>query len=351
MIKIIYPIWYVSKLSAGLILGLIATFHILPSHLVIGAIWFLVYIEWIAVRKNDQQLYSYIKKYSLLLLVFSYVFGSISGVGIWFASTLVSPKGISALIHNYVWGWATEWTFFIIEVTAIFVYYYLLDKIDKKSHLKIGIIFAIASWFTMVIIVGILSFMLSPGKWLQNGSFFSGFFNQTYWPQLLLRTSLMLIIAALYGLIIASRFKENLRLKTFIVKRASIWGIIGIILSYPFTFLYVKTLPKNSLEVMEALVSKRFLFTLIFSSLIVFLYLIFSLLKPKLVKTVPSIVAILILFTSIWTGERIREILRKPYVISNYMYSNQIIVNDLNAKGVKSEIDDLNKIGILTSAK
>jgi len=39
--------------------------------------------------------------------------------------------------------------------------------------------------------------------------------------------------------------------------------------------------------------------------------------------------------------------MRKPYVISSYMYSNQIIGHAIPAKGVKAERDRINEEGIL----
>ena len=168
-----------------------------------------------------------------MILVFSYVFGSLSGIGIWYAATTANPRGISGLIHNYVWGWATEWVFFIMEIAGIFIYYYTLGKVDRKTHLKIGWIFAIASWITMVIIVGILAFMASPGKWPVTGNFFDGFFNQTYWPQLLMRTAFMFGVAATYAIAVASKLQNN-QARSFIVKAAAKWGIAGLALGSAF---------------------------------------------------------------------------------------------------------------------
>lgn len=61
-----------------------------------------------AYREKQLELLDFIKRYTLLILIFCFVFGSLSGVGIWYSATVASPRGISALIHNYVWGWATE---------------------------------------------------------------------------------------------------------------------------------------------------------------------------------------------------------------------------------------------------
>jgi hypothetical protein len=97
--------------------------------------WYNVYLERKANRENRPELLEFVKKYSWFLLIFSYVFGSLSGIGIWYAARVANPRGISGLIHNYVWGWATEWVFFIIEVIGIFIYYYTMGRVDKRTQL------------------------------------------------------------------------------------------------------------------------------------------------------------------------------------------------------------------------
>lgn len=216
-----YPIWEVPYLTAGMVLGLVATFHILPSHLSVSAMWLNVYLEWKADREGRPELLSFVRRYSRLILIFCYVTGSLSGVGIWFAATLASPRGLSALIHNYVWGWATEWVFFLIEVAGIFTYYYTLDKLDAKTHMRLGLVFAAASWLTMVVIVGILTFMMTPGAWNSTGAFFDGFFNESYWPQLLFRTTSMFAIAGVYAVVVASREPEGAALAVVVLMSAA----------------------------------------------------------------------------------------------------------------------------------
>lgn len=341
-----YPIWEVPNLSAGIILALIAAFHILPSHLSTSAMWFNVYVETKAYRENRPELLEFIKKYSLLLLVFSYVLGSLSGIGIWYSATVANPRGISGLIHNYVWGWATEWVFFIIEVTGIFIYYYTLGKVDKKTHLKIGWIFAIGSWTTMVIIVGILAFMLSPGKWPETGNFFDGFFNQTYWSQLLMRTTLMFGIAAAYAIAVATRIK-NADVRSFITKTASKWGTAGLILGSILFLWYLRTLPDSNHMLIGMLAPKGLKTGIVFSLGLLLVYFIYANVKPLNIRLVPAILAIAVLFGGIWSTERIREMIRKPYIIPQYMYSNQIVGKDVIAKGVSAETKVINDKGIL----
>ncbi len=343
-----YPVWEVPTIGPGIILGLIAAFHILPSHLSTSAMWFGVFIETKAYRENRPELLEFLKKFSLMLIVFSYIFGSLSGVGIWFSATVANPRGISGLIHNYVWGWATEWVFFIIEVLGILVYYYTFGKVDKKTHLKLGWIFAIGSWTTMAIIVGILAFMLSPGKWPETGGFFDGFFNQTYWTQFLTRTAFMFSIAAAYAIAVATRL-ENKEVRAYITRTASKWGIAGLIVGCVFFVLYLKTLPEANRLLISALVTQGIKTTLLISLVLVFLYFIFASVKPLSIRLVPAIVAIFVIFAGIWSAERARELLRKPYIIPQYMYSNQIIGHNIPAKGVLAETERMNEKGFLKS--
>ncbi|MGQ9619232.1 MAG: cytochrome ubiquinol oxidase subunit I [Candidatus Aminicenantia bacterium] len=340
-----YPIWEVPFITSGLILGLMAVFHILPSHLSTGAMWFNIYVETKSYRENRPELLEFIKKYAQTILVFAYVFGSLSGIGIWFTATVSNPRGISGLIHNYVWGWATEWVFFIIEVTGIFVYFYTLGKVDKSTHLKIGWIFAIGSWTTMIIITGILAFMLSPGKWAETGNFFHGFFNETYWLQLLVRTAFMFTVASTYSIAVGTSIK-NEDVKKFIVKSASKWGIAGLITSAILLFLYFKSLPSYAKDNFSV-VSKSLIISLILSFSLVLLYLLYSYVRPLSLKLPSTILFIFVLFIGIFSAERGREILRKPYVIPKYMYSNQLIALSIPSKGVEEELSLIKGKGIL----
>lgn len=73
---------------------------------------------------------------------------------------------------------------------------------------------------TMFIIFGILAFIASPGKWPETGNFFDGFFNQTCWPKLLMRTALMFGIAAAFAIVVATRIKND-DVRAFITRAAS----------------------------------------------------------------------------------------------------------------------------------
>lgn len=344
-----YPVWEVPGLTAGGVLALIATFHILPSHLSVSAMWLNLYLESKAYREERPDLLEFVRKYSRMLLIFAYVFGSITGVGIWFSASAAAPRALSGLIHNYVWGWATEWCFFLIEVAGIFTYYYTFDKVDRKTHLKIGWIFALGSWTTMVVIVGILTFMLTPGRWLVTGGFFDGFFNQTYWPQLFLRTTGMFAIAASYAVAVASRVKDD-RTRADVVRIASAWGLAGLALGTACFFWYRTSLPEGARATFDVLLTPGLKKGMCVPIGLMAAYFAFLWLRPLAVGFTPALLAIAVLFVSIFSFERARELIRKPYLMPQFMYSNQIIGGDLPAKGVSSETAAMNEKGILRFA-
>lgn len=347
-----YPFWEVPSITGGLVIAFIASFHILPSHLATGAFWFNSYIEREAVRKNRPELFEFLKNFTLLILIFCFVIGSITGVGIWFSTTVVSPKGISGIIHNYVWGWATEWVFFIIEIATIYVYYYTFNRIDQESHLRMGIIYAWAAWLSMVVITGILAFMLTSDKWIETGGFFDGFFNSTYWPQLFTRTALMFCIAGLYAMIVASRMGQK-QIKEEIIKKASVWGMAGMLLGAVFTIWFLIKLPNSAKELAfggDLPYLKKLLYIAASCYTLVFFYfLIFGFIRPDKTGIVTGLAMLLVLFAGIGSGEGFREGVRRPYIISQYMYGNQIIGANMAAKGVSSEVEKFQENGFLNS--
>ncbi len=347
-----YPAWLVPVLGSGLIIAIIATFHILPSHLATGSFWFNVWLERKAYKENRPELLQFLKKYVLLILIFCFVYGSITGVWIWFSATVSSPRAISSLIHNYVWGWATEWVFFIIEIVAIYVYYYTFGKIDGQHHLRVGWTYAWGAWISMVIITGILAFMLTPGKWLETGKFFDGFFNPTYWPQLFTRTALMFSVAGIYAIIVASRL-DDADLKVEITRKAALWGIGGLILGAVFAYWYILKLPpeaKNLVFGGELPYLKTLLkVAVIMGAVVGVYYVVFGLIAPHLSNPVVGVIVAIILFLGIGAGEGFREGVRRPYIINYFMYgSSQVIARSIPPKGVEEEVSKLNEKGYLS---
>ena len=86
---------------------------------------------------------------------------------------------VTTSIHTYVWGWAIEWVFFFVEITAALIYVYGWDRwIGPRTCGSGGCISSRHG--PACRINGIITYMLTPGRWMQNHEFWSGFFNPTY---------------------------------------------------------------------------------------------------------------------------------------------------------------------------
>ena len=216
-----YPVWNVA-FGAGLLMAVLAILHVFVSHFAVGGGLFLVLTERKARRNQDSALLEWLKSHTKFFVLVTVVFGVVSGVGIWFTIGLISPMATSNLIHAYVWGWAIEWVFFFVEITAALLYLYGWEKLDPALHEWYGWIYFIAAFASMVIINGIITFMLTSGTWVQNHQFWSGFFNPTYFPSLFFRFAIALALAGVYALITAS-VQKDATLKARIVRWSALW--------------------------------------------------------------------------------------------------------------------------------
>ncbi|MEW6728291.1 MAG: cytochrome c [Pseudomonadota bacterium] len=345
----LYPTWYEPGIGSGWVVGLIATVHVLFSHTSVGAALFFMALATIAYRQNRPELLDFIKKYGLFLLVFSYVLGSITGPGIWYSTTVASPRGISALIHSFVWKWATEWVFFVIEVVGVYMVTYLVGKVDQKTHLRLTIILGLASYTTMMIILGILSFMMWPGKeaWFAEGGYLKGFYGSNTFAQLAMRTAFMFAITAVVGSIITAGFKDQ-AFRAQMNRWLAIMGIVATVIGASLFGWYLDTLPETAHLVMENRLPAWFSTSLYAVLGGMLAYFAFMLLTPRMITTaVAGVATVAMLVFGLWPEEVARESIRKPYVAGQYVYSNQVIARDVPGMGIKSEIPVLEAHGWL----
>ena len=345
----LYPFWYEPLFGSSMILAGIAVVHMLASHISVGAALVSTWLISVAARRNRPELIEYVRQYGVFLLVFSYILGSITGPGIWFSATVASPRGLSMLIHNYVWLWATEWVFFVVEVIGIYLLVYLAGRIDIRSYLRITWIFGAASWATMLVIVGILSFMLWPGqtRWFTEGGSLASFFGPYTFAQVGSRTCFMLMAAALAGGLIAARLNDD-SFKKEMTQTLSKIGIPAAILGSVFFQLGLKTIPESASLLLETRLPGYFVPALWATLIITVLYFLLLLIRPAMLKMHTAVIMlVLLLLCGIWPEERARELMRKPYIAAGVVYSNQIIARDVPSLNIKSDLPALEKHGVL----
>jgi len=329
-----YPIWDVT-IGGGMLMAVVAVTHVIVAHFAVGGGLVIAVTETLSVRRGDRDLRDLAKRSSLILILVSTVFGAISGVGIWVVAGLISPGAISDLIHTYVWGWAIEWTFFVVEIVAALVYYTTWGKISKAAHLLVGWVYFVAAYLSLVVINGIITFMLTPGRWLETGQFWDGFFNPTYWPALVLRTGICAMMATAFMMFAAQRADADARPR--LVRYLGWWLVGGALVSYAGYRWWEASLPESVLAIfrgdaplLESLAATRSLTLWALAAALVLGAALFVAV-PRAGRTAAAIVIALVAFLFFGSYERLREGVRKPFLIHSHMFSNGLRVAEIEA--------------------
>ena len=318
-----FPVWQLG-FPGGLLIAIVAVTHVFVSHFAVGGGAFLVLTERRAYATNDEALLGYVRRHSKFFALLTLVFGAISGVGIWFTIGLVAPEATSSLIHTFVWAWAIEWCFFFVEITAAIIYYSQWDRLDRSTHMAIGWIYFVAAWMSLFIINGIITYQLTPGRWLQTHNFWDGLFNPTFWPSLFTRTSMSLLLAGVFGYLTLNRESSATRDK--LVRWSSAWVLAGAIALPLCLTWYFATLPGFSKlyfsgQIMATKHGVRGGIT--FATVLILIALIAAW-KPRAMRVPVMTLAVICALGLMGSGEYMREFVRKPWVINGVIYANDV---------------------------
>jgi mono/diheme cytochrome c family protein len=334
-----YPIWDLTTLGGGTLIALIAVFHVFISHLAVGGGMFIWLTDRRAVKTGDRRMLDFVKRHTWFFLLLTMVFGGMTGVGIWFIIGLVQPAATAMLIHQFVFGWAIEWVFFVGEIVALLIYYYRFDHLAEKDRLIVAFLYWLFAWLSLVIINGILTFMLTPGAWLTTHEFWDGFFNPTYFPGLVFRTCMTAVMAGLFGFITAVRHPDD-EFRVSMVKYCAKWLLYPLPVFLLSAYWYYLSLPEEITFRAFVLNPQTLQFVRIFlgATTLIFVGGVLQMFRsPRGLQRAITVVLIAIGLSWIGGFEYVREISRKPYVIGNFMYANSIPVADvpmLNTEGV-----------------
>jgi mono/diheme cytochrome c family protein len=324
-----YPFFDFCGSYAALMAG-IAVVHVFISHFAIGGGLFLVVNEHRARRAGDTPKLQFLERLSKFFVVVTLIGGTLTGVGIWFVIGVLNPAATEALIHNFVWVWATEWTFFAVEILAALVYFYGWKRMPASSHLTVGWIYFAFAWLSLFAINGIITFMLTPGRWLATGNMWDAFFNPTFWPSLAFRTCVCAALAGLYGLLVVS-WEEPESAKPRLVRGTAVWAVLGLAASIPALYWYWRSIPAPiTLAALDHLpVPVRALhLSFWLAAALAAAVALSGLIAPRRHQLWMPIV--MLAAGLVWFGsfEWFRESIRMPYVIPGYMYGNGVAVAD-----------------------
>jgi mono/diheme cytochrome c family protein len=331
-----YPHWLLA-IPGGLLIALVAVPHVFVSHFAVGGGFFLVATESQARRENDAALLDYCRRYSKFFALLTLVFGAITGVGIWFTIGLVSPEATSTLIDIFVWAWAMEWVFFVIEITAAIIYYRTWDTLPAREHQIVGWIYFGAAWMSLFIINGIITYQLTPGRWIQTHSFWDGIFNPTFLPSLVARTAMCVLLAGVFGYVTLPKREGREK----VARLAALWILAGgVVLPLALRWYFARIPQFSQVYLDGVLTGARHALRggVAATVLTLAIALIFGLWKPRWIRM--PVVALLVIcsFGIMGAAEYLREFVRKPWVINQVVYANDLLATQIapaQSKGIQ----------------
>lgn len=340
--------WQAPVLTAPMLIALIATVHVFVSHYAVGGGIFLAFETSKAYRSGDARYLEYLKSHAKFFVLLSVVFGAVTGVGIWWVIGLASPLATETLIRTFVFGWATEWVFFVVELTAAYLFLSLWGKATPRDHCVLGWIYAGASVGTLVLITAITAFMLDAGTWptasrggLDGGAFWVAFFNPQFLPQCVARLGAALTTASAWVLFHASIFVKSEELKRLAVRRTVRYAASGVLVAAVGVSWAGAILPEAA---KLTLVRAAALNVILGAGTIAAVFLLFQLLllatRPQWLTPASGIAVLCATMGCLAAGEFVREAVRKPFVIPECIYGNQIHV---------SKVETLRENGLLES--
>ncbi len=344
-----YPWWYVPAATAPMLIALVAVLHIYVSQYAVGGGILLAIETARAHRDQDVEALGYLKRHAWFFILVTVVYGAVTGVGIWWTIGLASPLATEALIHIFVFGWAIEWCFFIIEVVSAFLFYYGWDKRTPKTHAALGYIYAWAAWISLVLITAITGFQLNPGRWTESGGFWTAFFNPQFLPQTLARTGGSVMLACLYFYLHATfALDEDSPLRHKVIARVSRFVPAAAVLIVVGGLGWAYYLPPSGKAIVEGTGAMNvFAGVVVAVTTVVFGLTLYAPLKrPRQVSRALAIGLFALGLIAIGASEFLREATRKPYVVFDYVYGHGLYKDEI----AQTQQEGVLRRGVYTTA-
>lgn len=334
-----YPVNEFGPLMPGMVIGAMGIFHVFVAQFAIGGGMLLCYFQWLAQTNRCPQARSFLDGFFKALVLVSFVIGALTGVGMWFTTIQISPRTIGLMLDQFHWIWATEWTFFCLEIVAGYAFYRYGARLSDRARMSLLVVYTAAAWGSLFWINGILSWQLTPGGWLGGHGVWRGFFNASFFPSLLFRTVAAMAIAALAGCVVINTLSDlNRDERSELIRRTGYF--LAFMAAMPLLgvwFLAVIPEDSRSWVLGGSIAMTMFMMIAVGASLLIGLYAIVGILRQRLyVNGATATLLVALAFGATGGGEFVREGVRKPFTIRRTLYSNSI---------APDEVAHLRKIG------
>lgn len=170
--------------------------------------------------------------------------------------------------------------------------------------------------------------MMDPGNWNTHKSLFNGFTNPIYIPQLLFRTPVAMLMGGVFGMLLTTLFtQKGSQLREQLVRLGGKWILGWTPLALVGAIYYWHAMPDTMKANMSTAVGSMdfseyydiLKYFIVGSTSLSILLAVWAILKPKKVNFAVVLIPCLFVFGFLGIFERVREFIRKPYVIGGYM--------------------------------
>jgi len=329
-----YPVNDFGPLMHGMIIGGLGILHVFVAQFAIGGGMLLCYFQWLAQTGRLPVARHFLDSYFKALILIGFVIGAVTGVAMWFTTIQISPRTIGMMVDEFHWVWATEWTFFCLEVVAGYAFYRCGSRLSDAARMTLLVLYTFAAWMSLFWINGILSWQLTPGGWTQSQGVWSGFFNPSFFPSLLFRTVVSITIAGLAACVVINTMTplERAARAALIHHAARPLQFMAAMPILGVWFLWVIPPDSRSWVLGGSAVMTIFMGLAVGASLMIGLYATVGLLRQKLYingATATLLTALALGATA--GGEFVREGVRKPFTIRHELFSNSIRAEEVAA--------------------
>ncbi len=160
----------------------------------------------------------------------------------------------------------------------------------------------------------------------------------------MVRTLIAVGFAGVYAFLTATRLSEPGERAT-VVRYSARWVLPALLLLPLGLYWYYNVIPETAREILGGgieSIETTARYGMIAAVAVLVLVVIGPLLRPKSFSFGQALVLLVLTSLSLFAAERVREAVRKPYVLFGYMYSNAVRVEDY---------DRVEESGILASSK
>jgi mono/diheme cytochrome c family protein len=342
----------------GMVIGGVGILHVFLAQFAIGGGMLLLYFERLAQRGAERaagarssqgpsgsqarprsiepsslDARTFVDGYFQILVLISFVLGALTGVAMWFTTIQVGARTIGLMVDQFHWLWATEWVCFSVEVAAGYAFVRVGRQLSDRARIRLLALYAAASWASLFWINGILSWQLTPGRYLDGGGVWAGFFNPSFWPSLIFRTAVAMALAALAACLVINTLDLDRERRAALIRRASRFA--APMAAMPLLALwYLAVIPEDSRSWLlgGSIAMTMFVGMAAGASLLIGAYAVIGLLVKRLyVNAATAMLLLALAFGATAAGEFVREGARKPYTVRGILYSNSIAPSEVAA--------------------